>query len=175
LGKSKSKEAVTAVAAVNPGVEVTAHQVKITSSTAQDIFVGSRVIVDALDNVQDRLALEAAAKGLGVPLVHGALAGFLGQVMTIYPEDAGLRQIYGKQANGVRGSKTPEAILGVPSLTPSLIATFQAMEVIKILLGRGKILRNKMAYVDLEGGEVRVLSFRTSASQNVGPGEHNRP
>lgn len=175
LGKPKANEAATAAAAVNPGVEVTAHRDKMNASTARDILSGSSVIVDALDNIQDRLVLEEAAKGLGVPLVHGALAGFQGQVMTIYPEDAGLGQIYGKLANAQEGFKTPEAILGVPALTPSLVATFQAMEVIKIILGRGNVLRNKMAYLDLEGGEVRLLTFPTGASRTGGPGDDRRP
>ena len=159
LDKSKSKEAVSVLAGVNPGVEVTAHQVRMDPSTAQDILIGSHVIVDALDNVRDRLSLEEAAKGLGIPLVHGALAGFQGQVMTVFPEDAGLRQIYGGLTDVGKSFKTPEAVLGVPAPTPALIATLQVMEVLKIILGRGNVLRNKMAYVDLEGGELKIFSF----------------
>jgi molybdopterin/thiamine biosynthesis adenylyltransferase len=159
LGKSKSKEAVSVLAGVNPGVEVTALQVRMDPSTALDILTGSHVIVDALDSVRDRLSLEEAAKGLGIPLVHGALAGFQGQVMTIFPEDAGLRQIYGGLTDVGKGFKTPEAVLGVPAPTPALVATLQVMEVLKIILRRGNILRNKMAYVDLEGGDLKIFSF----------------
>ena len=87
------------------------------------------------------------------------MAGFQGQVMTIFPEDAGLRQIYGGLTDVGKGFKTPEAVLGVPAPTPALIATLQVMEVLKIVLGRENILRNKMAYVDLEGGEMKIFSF----------------
>jgi len=47
------------------------------------------VIVDALDTVKDRLTLEAVAKSMGVPFVHGALAGFEGQLITVYPRISG--------------------------------------------------------------------------------------
>ena len=56
-------------------------------------------------------------------------------------------------------SQNPEAVLGVPTLTPALIATLQAMEVVKILLNRGKPFRNVMVHVDLETGEICPFTF----------------
>jgi hypothetical protein len=50
--------------------------------------------------------------------------------------------------------------LGVPSITPSLVATLEAMEVLKILLNRGTPFRNKMVYIDLERGEWSQFSFQ---------------
>jgi molybdopterin/thiamine biosynthesis adenylyltransferase len=87
-----------------------------------------------------------------MPLVHGALAGFEGWVMTILPGDPGLRDIYGAKEESKNNAESPEAVLGVPSVTPSLIATMQVMEVFKILLKRGNLIRNRMLHVDLERG-----------------------
>jgi molybdopterin/thiamine biosynthesis adenylyltransferase len=159
LGKSKAEEAVLAVGSINPGVKVMPYKVKLDSSNATEILAGSDVVVDALDNVPDRFVLENAAKKLAIPLVHGALAGFEGRVMTIFPNDTGLKQLYGTKGSGGDKSKSPEAILGVPTVTPSLIATLQAMEVLKIILNRGKIYRNVMVHVDLETGEVNKFCF----------------
>jgi len=164
LGKSKSEEAVSVVGAINPGVRVTPHCLRIDRSNAREILDGSDVIVDALDNIPDRFAIEDASRSLGIPLVHGALAGFEGQVMTIFPEDPGMKRLYGGHGTGenrtaAERSQAPEAILGVPSVTASLVATLQAMEVLKIILKRGTLFRDAMFHVDLETGEMSLFTF----------------
>ncbi len=164
IGRSKSEEAVARVRSINPGVEVTPHQAKIDASNAGEILAGSDVVVDALDNVPTRFALERETKALKIPLVHGAVAGFEGRMMTIFPEDPGLKTLYGDEPVEVDDTKRPEAIMGVPVLTPSFIANLQAMEAVKIILKRGKLFRNIMLHVDLEGGQVSEFSFQKSNS-----------
>lgn len=164
IGRPKSEEAVAMVRSINPGVEVRPYHVKLDTSNAEEILDGSDVVVDALDNVPTRFALEGATKALKIPLVHGALAGFEGRMMTIFPEDPGLKNLYGSDQAQVDDTKRPEAILGVPVLTPSFIANLQAMEVIKIILKRGKIFRNIMLHVDLEGGQVSEFTFQVGDS-----------
>ena len=159
LGKSKSEEAVAAVGSINRAVEVIPHQVRLDRSNAPEILGGSDVIVDALDNIPDRFLLEDASKGLGIPMVHGALAGFEGQLMTIFPDDPGLKNLYGNEEVNVDKSTSPESVLGVPTLTPSLIATLQAMEVIKIILKRGRPIRNAMIHVDMETAQINEFLF----------------
>jgi molybdopterin/thiamine biosynthesis adenylyltransferase len=164
MGRPKSEQAVAVVRSINPGVEVTSHQAEIDASNAHEILDGSDVVVDALDNVPTRFALERATKALKIPLIHGAVAGFEGRMMTIFPEDPGLRNLYGSEQVEVDNAKRPEAILGVPVLTPSFIANLQAMEVVKIILERGKLFRNSMLHVDLEAGQMSVFSFRQGSS-----------
>jgi molybdopterin/thiamine biosynthesis adenylyltransferase len=159
LGNSKAKEAVSALNDINPGVIVTAHQVKIDNSNAEEILRGSNIIVDALDNISGRFALEEAAKKIGVPLVHGAVAGFEGQVITIFPQDLGLGNLYNRGNSVLDKTKSPEAVLGVPALAPALIAVFQVMEVLKFIFDRGPILQNRMLHLDLESGQTNEISF----------------
>jgi molybdopterin/thiamine biosynthesis adenylyltransferase len=160
LGRPKAHEAVSAVRTINPGVTVFPHQIKLDASNAEGILAGSDVIVDALDNVPDRFLLEGAAKKLGIPLVHGTLAGFEGWIMTIFPGDPGLKNIYGAEEEKRMDRESPQAVLGVPGVTPFLIAAFQIMEVLKILLGRGNIFRDRMIHVDLERGCLNEFFFR---------------
>jgi len=162
LGKPKSESAAAAVRSINPGVKVIPFQVKLDASNAPEILAGSNVVVDALDNVKDRFILEQATKKQGIPLVHGALAGFEGQIMTIFPGDPGLKHLYKDDRADGDKSKRPESILGVPTLTPSLIGTLEAMEVIKIILKRDKIFRNTMVHVDLETGQMNRFTFEKS-------------
>jgi len=159
IGLSKSDSAVHMVESINPGVKVIPSRVKIDPSNASEILNGSNVVVDALDNITDRFVLENAAGKLKIPLVHGAVAGFEGQVMTIFPEDQGLKSIYGSDGAKKNKTKSPEAILGVPAIAPCFIATLQAMEVIKIILKRGKLFRNTMVHVDLETGEFNKFTL----------------
>jgi len=158
LGEPKTRAAVEAVAAINPGVHVIPHQVRLTADVIDRVLAGSDVVVDGLDNVPDRLLLQEAAGRLGIPMVHGALAGFEGRIMTVLPGDAGVKQLYGETASGADPDR-PEAVLGVPAVTAALIGTFQAMEVLKILLRRGSLFRNAMAYVDLEQGRLEPFRF----------------
>jgi molybdopterin/thiamine biosynthesis adenylyltransferase len=154
LGRHKAEEAAIIVGSINPGILVTSYPVRIDSSNAEEILTGSDVVVDGLDNVPDRLALETVTKKLGIPLIHGALAGFGGQVMTIFPEDPGLNFLYGRKNPSGDKATNAEAILGVPALMPSLIATFQAMEALKIILKRGRVFRHRIVHLDLEFGEM---------------------
>jgi len=162
IGRTKSEEAVMVVGAINPGVVVTPRQVRIDPSNAKDVLEGSDVIVDALDNIPDRFTIEDASKSMGIPLVHGALAGLEGQLMTVFPDDPGIKRLYGSSMADGERSKSPEAILGVPALMPSFIATLQATEVLKIILKRGRLFRNIMVHVDLESGTMNEFTFGDS-------------
>jgi len=161
VGRPKAVAVKAQMKAINPAVEVHAHIIRLDSANGPEILSGCQVIVDALDTVKDRLTLEAVAKNMGVPFVHGALAGFEGQLITVYPEDPGLKQIYGSGDESGSAANRPEFLLGVPSVTPSLVATLEAMEVLKILLNRGTPFRNKMVYIDLERGEWSQFGFQT--------------
>ena len=158
LDTAKVDAAVAAVAEANPAVEVTAMQTMLDSGSARLILTGVDLVVDALDNAPDRLAAEAAAKEIGIPFIHGALAGFDAQLMTIFPEDPGLKLLYGEDAQ--KGDpQRPEAVLGVPAVTPSVVASLQAMEVVKVLLKRGSPIQNRLLHVDLESGRFDVFTF----------------
>ena len=158
LGRPKVEAAQAAAASVNPGVRLTALQTTIDSQSAKQLLAEVDVVVDALDNAPDRLATEAAAREMGIPFVHGALAGFDAQLMTIFPQDPGLKLVYSEKAQ--KGDpQRPEAVLGVPAITPSVVASLQAMEVIKILLQRGNTLRKRLLHIDLESGQFDVFTF----------------
>ena len=166
LHRSKSQTASETVASINPGIRVIPHQVRISDASIDQILVGTDVIVDALDNVPDRLMLQETARRLKVPMVHGALAGFEGRIMTVYPGDPGLKQLYDIVETANVDKERPEALLGVPAVTAAMIGTFQAMEVLKVLLHRGKVFRNIMAHIDLENGHFEAFRFDRPSGGN---------
>jgi molybdopterin/thiamine biosynthesis adenylyltransferase len=79
--------------------------------------------------------------------------------MTIFHGESGLELLYGDRNSPADVVETAEAALGVSVVTPSVIASLQVMEVIKILLDRGRIRRNTMIHLDLEAGSMEEFFF----------------
>ncbi|MHC2994519.1 MAG: HesA/MoeB/ThiF family protein [Candidatus Atribacteria bacterium] len=157
LGQSKTEVAVKRVKEINSSIEITGHSIFINPDNIKKVIKGAEVVVDALDNLPSRFVLQDACQELNIPLVHGAVAGFNGQLTTIFPEDKGLKLIYGSEKNlPEHGS---EAELGAPTVIPALIASLETQEVIKILLKRGKLFRNKLLYLDIEEGTIEILNL----------------
>ncbi len=143
LGLSKTAVAVEHLRKVNSQVQVVPLQKMFKEENAREICSGHHVVVDALDNIPSRLLLERTAEALEIPMVHGAIAGWYGQVATVFPGDRLLSRLYG--GNGEPGA---EKELGNPSFTPALVAALQVSEVVKILINRGDLLRHKIFYLD---------------------------
>lgn len=144
LGDSKALTARKRMEIVNPLVKVTAITEKITKENAENILSDHDLLIDAIDKIETRFLLQNTAEKLNIPMVHGAIAGWYGQVSTIFPGDKTLKKIYPtKDAKGL------ESELGNPSFTPALVASIEVAEALKILLGRGDLLRNKLLYIDL--------------------------
>jgi molybdopterin/thiamine biosynthesis adenylyltransferase len=154
LGRSKVETARTRVAQVNSAVEVIAHALEATTETLPRLLEGAEVVVDGLDRLPSRLMLQAAAQALGIPMVHGAIGGYLGQVMTIFPGDPGLQALYGIGPLPERGI---EAQQGTPAGTPMMVAGGQIQEVVKLLLGQGEPLRRRLLFIDAESGWAEVV------------------
>lgn len=154
LGLSKTEAARRRVAEVNAAVEVVAHTVRVGEEQMVQLLAGASVLVDALDALPTRLALQRAARRLRVPMVHGAIAGYVGQVMTIFPEDTGLFGLYGNEHVPEHGI---EAQWGNPAATPMMVAAWEVQEAVKLLTGRGEPLRHRLLFMDSEVGAVDSL------------------
>ena len=157
LGQSKTEVAVKRVKEINSSTDITGHSVFVDSNNVKKIIEEADVVVDALDNLPVRFMLQKACRELSIPLVHGAIAGFNGQLTTIFPQDKGLELIYG--SNKDLPEHGSEITLGAPTVTPALIASLEAQEVVKILLKRGKLFRNKLLYLDIENGTIEILNL----------------
>lgn len=155
LGQNKAQAARRRVADINPGVVVRSVEVAFSPQTADVSFAGVDVVVDAADNVPIRLQLADACSRLNVPLVHGAIAGWYGHVCTVMPGDETLRHLYGRRPEP-RGA---EVVLGNPSFTPAVVASFEVAEVCKILLGQGCLLRHQILMINLLDMEVDSIRF----------------
>lgn len=152
----KVNAAAQLIASINPAVEVFGHREKLSPENGAELLEGAAAAVDALDNIPDRLVLQALCEKAGIPMVHGAIAGFEGQVFTVMPGSSGLKNLY---EDGQAAAPAPESVLGVPAITPMMIGGLQVMEVIKILLNRGTPFADTMVYVDLEIAHLEKFRF----------------
>lgn len=154
LGKGKADEAKRRLAEVNPETTVYAVYEYFQDENASRIIKGADLVVDALDSISARLDLQDACEQHSIPMVHGAIAGWYGQVTTIFPGDRTLNRLYkDKQDGGI------EETLGNPSFTPATIASIQVSEALKVLVGREEILRNKLLMVDVLDNEFQILTI----------------
>jgi molybdopterin/thiamine biosynthesis adenylyltransferase len=157
LGNLKAEAAAKRVGRINAAVEVTYQAVFLNASNAADLVAGADVVVDCLDNLRDRFLLEAAAKAVGIPFVSAAVAGAGGHATTIFPEDPGLRLIYGDP--GQAPFKGVEATLGTLPFAVTLLATLECAEVTKIILKKGELLRNRLLVVDMMDNSFEVFEL----------------
>ena len=153
LCESKAEAARRRVAAINSSVEVTAHDARGNLASMPLFFSGCDLILDCLDNLPSRFELEKVCDQLGVVMIHGAIAGFLGQIAVIRPDRPLLTSIYGPVVeSGVR--KGVEVHLGNPAATPAMLAAWQASEAVKYLAGLDGLLpADKLLIIDMQAGE----------------------
>lgn len=154
IGQSKVEAARARMVAINSQVEVEAVCDYLTDANAADLIKGCDCVVDALDSVSARRALADACASAGIPLVYGAIAGWYGQVCVLFPGSA----VYDILFNTPR-DKGAELELGNLSFTAACVASFQAAEAVKVLLGRSNILRDKLLMVDLQTAACEVVDL----------------
>lgn len=155
LGLAKVEAARQRVEQINPAVTVTAVQDAFGLANGRELLSGVEVAVDALDSISYRLELAEVTGAVGIPMVHGAIGGWYGHVATQFPGEETVQGIYRHWVAG----KGIEQQLGNPAFTPAVIASIEAAEVCKILLGKGELLRNRKLSIDLLEMEVHEIPY----------------
>jgi molybdopterin/thiamine biosynthesis adenylyltransferase len=151
IGRSKTETARDRIAAVNDAVEFQAYECQI-ESLPDSAYNQVDVIFDCLDNIPTKLHLQDVSEGRNIPLIHGAIGGWYGQLAVVWPGSQLLSAIYGTRQEGI------ERALGNPPFTPALIATLMVTEGIKVLLGQ-KQEENSVLFVDLLNNNWEHVNF----------------
>jgi molybdopterin/thiamine biosynthesis adenylyltransferase len=158
VGASKVQVARSQIMKINAATEVEVYEGYVNDKELAFLIRGAQVAIDALDNMPSRFRLEKVCKEAKVPLVHGAVAGFSGQVTVIYPEDIGFRAFYGSPT--AVPEKGIEVELGNIAGIVSAVASIQVQEAVKIITGIGCPLRNRLLFLDSLNGSAEVISLR---------------
>lgn len=153
LNEPKVEAAAKRIADINGFVEVYTHQCRGSAANMPEIFAECDLVLDCLDNLSSRFDLEKTCQKLDIIMIHGAIAGFLGQVAVIRPDRPLLSSIYGFPGeNGP--DRGVEVQLGNPAATPTMLAAWQVSEAVKIITGLDSVLPpDKMLIIDMQSGE----------------------
>lgn len=148
VGRVKVEAAAERLRAMNSGVRIEPLPVSVGGHNAADVIAGCDVVVDALDSVAARYALNRACIAAGVPFVTGAAVGVSGQAFTVMPGRSACYHCMFPQLD--EESMPTCSIEGVHPPILSIIGGIEASEAAKIMVGQEPSLSGRILHVDLE-------------------------
>jgi len=171
LGEWKVDSAKRTLEALNPDVNVLTYKERLTSENVERILGdGWDVIVDGADNFPTRYLVNDASVWHDVPVVHGSIYRFEGQVTVFKPGDGPCyRCLFPTPPPPELAPSCAEG--GVLGVLPGIVGSLQANEAIKLLLGIGEPLVGRLLLFDALATEFNEVKLRKDASCPV-CGEH---
>ncbi|MFH0994758.1 MAG: HesA/MoeB/ThiF family protein [Pseudomonadota bacterium] len=153
IGKPKTLSALEKLRNLNPYCAVEPIQEIISHENVLDMVEGCSVILDGTDNLNVRKILNRASISKGIPFVYGGVEGFSGMVTTFVPGRTLCLECFFSRDTG---QKDPIGIIGA---VPGVIASIQSLEAIKLILGIGKLLTNKLLVFNGMGMSFRKIEM----------------
>src|SRR6266571_5002847 len=171
LGEAKVDSARSTIEALNPDVQVVAYKERLTSENVERILAdGWDVIVDGADNFPTRYLVNDASVWHGIPIVHGSIFRFKGQVTVFKPgEGPCYRCLFPTPPPPELAPSCAEG--GVLGVLPGVIGSLQASEALKLALGIGEPLVDRLLLFDALAAEFSEMKLRRDPECPV-CGEH---
>lgn len=133
---------------LNPNVKIDPIPTSLNSDNAEEMIRGMDVVIDGLDNIESRYALNWACVKNKVPYVFGAAIGMHGNLSTIIPGKTPCLECF---IGGLTNDMLPTCgVLGVHPSLPSIISSLEVSEAVRIILGKEPNLLNTLLYFDLK-------------------------
>lgn len=155
VGRPKVSAAARLLRSVNPEVEVVEVNERVNVDLADRVLRDADMVIDALDNWESRLAVNAAAVRRGRVLVHGAAQEWYGHVTTVVPRRTPcLEELFGR-AGRARRASGPRAVLGPAA---GVVASLMALEAFNAALGAPR-LAGRLLLADLKRMTFSVLDI----------------
>ena len=155
IGQIKVEVAAKKLQKLNPDCKIESLAVSVNEYNALEVIEGCDVVVDALDSVNARYALNKACVKLNIPFVTGAAVGVSGQAFTILPKSSAC--YYCMFPSLDEDSMPTCSIEGVHPSILSIIGGIEVTEAVKVVLGKKPSLSEKILHVDIEN-----LDFTTT-------------
>ena len=148
LGEPKVLSAKQAIEALNPDVAVVTYQERLTSENVERILAdGWNLIVDGADNFPTRYLVNDASVWHNIPVVHGSIYRFEGQVTVFHPHVGPCyRCLYPTPPPPELAPSCAEG--GVLGVLPGIVGSLQASEALKLIIGAGETLTGRLLLFD---------------------------
>ena len=147
IGTSKVESARATIELLNPDVEVVAYEARLGADNIMEILSGWDIVVDGADNFPSRYILNDASVKLGIPVVHGSIFRFEGQVTVFDPRNGPTYRDYIPVPPPAELAPSC-AEAGVLGVLPGIVGSIQALEAIKLILGLGDSLSGRILAFD---------------------------
>lgn len=148
LGKSKAVCAAERLSALNSEIKVQPYSTRLTEDNAFDIIGEYDMVVDGCDNFATRYLINDICIRQGKPYIYGAICGFEGQVSVFNFGDRkkSYRDLYPDEEEMKRMPPPPKGVMGI---TPAVVGSIEATEVLKVIGGFGDVLAGELWTIDL--------------------------
>lgn len=141
IGHEKALRAAERLRALNPSIEITPVVAEIDERTACGLVRGAGLILDCLDNLETRFALNRCSIATGIPMVYAAVSEFTGHLSFLHPPATPCLECF--------APRTPPPVEpAIPGCTAGLVGALQAMEALKFLTGVGENLAGRLLVVE---------------------------
>lgn len=158
LGKSKAICAAERITALNSEITVHVYPTRLTKENAKEIIGKYDIVVDGCDNFSTRYLIDEVCAEEQKPYVYGAIGGFEGQVSVFHygEKQKTYRDLYPDEDEMKR---MPSPAKGVMGVTPAVVGSIEATEVLKIICGFGEVLSGKLWTIDLQTLQSNKISL----------------
>jgi len=170
VGQVKVEVAAKKLKKLNPDCNIEALAISINDYTALEVVEGCDVVIDALDSVNARYALNNACVKSNIPFVTGAAVGVSGQVFTVLPKESAC---YFCMFPDLDEDTMPTcSIEGVHPSILSIVGGIEVAEAVKIIIGKKPSLSEKILHIDLENLDFNnTRTFRAEECPICGTGK----
>jgi molybdopterin/thiamine biosynthesis adenylyltransferase/rhodanese-related sulfurtransferase len=166
VGDRKVDSAKKTLTALNPDVNVVTYDTRLGADNIMEILEGYDVVVDGADNFPSRYLLNDASVKLGIPVVHGSIFRFEGQITVFDPRNGPTyRDMLPEPPPPEMAPSCAEA--GVLGVLPGIVGSVQALEALKLILGVGDSLRGRLVAFDALEMSFREFKLRVDPSNEV--------
>lgn len=156
VGRSKVEAGAQALKALNPGVQINLHPVRLTAANVMELIGGYDIIADGTDNFPTRFLLNDACFLARKPLVSAAVTEFEGQ-LSVYQGRPCYRCLF--PAPPPPGAVPSCSEAGVLGAAAGVMGSLQALEVLKLAGGFGQPLTGKILTYKALSGEFRTATL----------------
>ena len=166
IGQQKVDSAKETINALNPDVKVTTHAVRLDASNIEEVISQYDLVVDGTDNFPVRYMLNDASVKQGIPVVHGSIFRFEGQVTVFDPQNGPTyRDMVPEPPPPELAPSCAEA--GVLGVLPGIIGCLQALEAVKLLLDIGDSLTGRLLTFDALEMTFREFKLRKDPTLEI--------